>query len=70
MCRKSFAHFCEILRVQGGLVQLKQVTVNEQVAIFLYILARHKKKIGVSKLDSQDQDKQLVSIVIECWQQF
>lgn len=33
MCRNTFAHLCEVLRVRGGLVQLGQVTVEEQVAV-------------------------------------
>lgn len=47
MCRNTFAHLCEILRVRGGLVQLGQVTIEEQVAIFFNILAHHTKNRSI-----------------------
>ena len=45
---KHIAYRCEVLRVQGGLVQLGRVTIEEQVIVFLNILARHQRT-GVSK---------------------
>lgn len=47
MCRNTFAHLCEVLRVRGGLVQLGQGTVEEQVAVFLNILAHHTKNRSI-----------------------
>ncbi|XP_024640539.1 uncharacterized protein [Medicago truncatula] len=47
MCRNTFAHLCEVLRVRGGLVKLRQVTVKEQVAVFLNVLAHHTKNRSI-----------------------
>ncbi|XP_057778853.1 uncharacterized protein LOC130997533 isoform X1 [Salvia miltiorrhiza] len=43
MDRRTFARLCVILREQGGLVDGRFVTVEEQVAMFLSVLAHHKK---------------------------
>ncbi|XP_057763911.1 uncharacterized protein LOC130985127 [Salvia miltiorrhiza] len=43
MDRSTFGRLCQILRVRGGLVNGNYVTVEEQVAIFLSMLAHHKK---------------------------
>ncbi|XP_058733951.1 uncharacterized protein LOC131605633 [Vicia villosa] len=47
MCRNTFAHLCEVLRIRGGLVQLGQVSVEEQVAVFLNILPHHTKNRSI-----------------------
>ena len=47
MCRNTFAHLCEILRVRGGLVQIGRVTIEEQVIIFLNVLAHHTKNRSI-----------------------
>ncbi|XP_058783278.1 uncharacterized protein LOC131657951 [Vicia villosa] len=47
MCRNTFAHLCEVLRIRGGLVQLGQVSVEEQVAVLLNILAHHTKNRSI-----------------------
>ncbi|RYQ91617.1 hypothetical protein Ahy_B09g097593 [Arachis hypogaea] len=38
-----FANLCELLQVQGGLKEDGHVSLPEQVATFLIILAHHKK---------------------------
>ncbi|KAG8363805.1 hypothetical protein BUALT_Bualt19G0060500 [Buddleja alternifolia] len=43
MSRNAFGHLCYILANGGGLENTKNVTVSEQVAIFLIVLAHHKK---------------------------
>ncbi|XP_057773452.1 uncharacterized protein LOC130992735 [Salvia miltiorrhiza] len=43
MDRRTFARLCVILRERGGLVNGRFVTVEEQVAMFLSVLAHHKK---------------------------
>lgn len=43
MDRNTFGRLCSILRQLGGLSDGKYVTVEEQVAIFVSILAHHKK---------------------------
>ncbi|XP_042046777.1 protein ANTAGONIST OF LIKE HETEROCHROMATIN PROTEIN 1-like isoform X1 [Salvia splendens] len=43
MDRNTFGRLCRILRDPAGLIDQKCVTVEEQVAIFLSILAHHKK---------------------------
>ncbi|XP_057777660.1 uncharacterized protein LOC130996168 [Salvia miltiorrhiza] len=43
MDRSTFARLCVILRERGGLVNGRFVTVEEQVAMFLSVLAHHKK---------------------------
>ncbi|XP_039689766.1 uncharacterized protein [Medicago truncatula] len=47
MCRNTFAYLCEVLRVRRGLVKLRQVTVEEQVAVFLNVLAHHTKNRSI-----------------------
>ncbi|XP_039134179.1 uncharacterized protein LOC120271562 [Dioscorea cayenensis subsp. rotundata] len=47
MCTNTFAHLCEVLRVRGGLVQLGRVTIEEQVIVFLNILAHHTKNRSI-----------------------
>ena len=43
MDRNCFGRLCVLLREQGGLVDGRFVKVEEQVAIFLCVLAHHKK---------------------------
>lgn len=43
MDRNTFGRLCTLLRVLGGLSDGKYVSVEEQVATFLGILAHHKK---------------------------
>ncbi|XP_057432473.1 uncharacterized protein LOC130725244 [Lotus japonicus] len=43
MCRNTFSRLCELLKVQGGLIEDGKLMIEEQVAIFLNILAHHKK---------------------------
>ncbi|XP_057773675.1 protein ALP1-like [Salvia miltiorrhiza] len=43
MDRNTFGRLCHILREVGGLVPGNYVTVEEQVAMFLSVLAHHKK---------------------------
>ncbi|RYR61457.1 hypothetical protein Ahy_A04g018636 isoform E [Arachis hypogaea] len=43
MNTNAFANLCELLQVQGGLCEDGQVSLLEQVATFLIILAHHKK---------------------------
>ncbi|WOL07881.1 hypothetical protein Cni_G16630 [Canna indica] len=43
MSRNAFARLCELLIVRGGLTGDGRVTVEEQVAIFVNILAHHTK---------------------------
>ena len=47
MCRNTFAHLCEILRVRGGLVQIGRVTIEEQVIVFLNVPAHHTKNRSI-----------------------
>ncbi|KAG8367204.1 hypothetical protein BUALT_Bualt16G0048300 [Buddleja alternifolia] len=47
MSRNSFGCLCLILQDVGGLVNTKHVSVSEQVAIFLSIIAHHKKNMIV-----------------------
>ncbi|KAG8382723.1 hypothetical protein BUALT_Bualt05G0107000 [Buddleja alternifolia] len=47
MCRNAFARLCYILENLGGLSNTKNVHVSEQVAVFLTILAHHKKNVTV-----------------------
>lgn len=43
MDRNAFGRLCIMLRQTGDVVDGRYVTVEEQVAIFLSILAHHKK---------------------------
>ncbi|XP_057779711.1 uncharacterized protein LOC130998297 [Salvia miltiorrhiza] len=43
MDRNTFGHLCQLLRDLGGLRNGRFVTVEEQVAMFLSVLAHHKK---------------------------
>ena len=43
MDRNAFAILCELLRTRGGLLEDGYVTIEEQVAIFVNILANHTK---------------------------
>ncbi|KAL8527907.1 hypothetical protein ACS0TY_005643 [Phlomoides rotata] len=52
MDRNSFGRLCFLMRELGGLVDHRYVSVEEQVSMFLYILAHHKKNRGV-KFDYQ-----------------
>ena len=47
MCRNTFAHLCEVLRTRGGMRPNGRATVEEQVAIFLNILAHHTKNRSI-----------------------
>nr|KAJ0200918.1 hypothetical protein LSAT_V11C600330080 [Lactuca sativa] len=44
MDRNTFAVLCDLLQTRGGLLYDGLVTIEEQVATFLNILAHHKKK--------------------------
>lgn len=41
--RNTFERLCQILRELGGLSDVRYVSVEEQVVVFLSILAHHKK---------------------------
>ncbi|XP_057724167.1 uncharacterized protein LOC130940135 [Arachis stenosperma] len=43
MNTNAFANLCELLQVQGGLIEDGHVSLPEQVVTFLIILAHHKK---------------------------
>ncbi|KAL0407961.1 UNVERIFIED_CONTAM: hypothetical protein Sradi_1730500 [Sesamum radiatum] len=43
MNRDAFSRLCYLLEYSGGLTDKRFVTVPEQVAIFLFVLAHHKK---------------------------
>ncbi|MED6175620.1 hypothetical protein PIB30_080109 [Stylosanthes scabra] len=45
-----FANLCEVLQTHGGLVEDGRVSLPEQVATFLIILAHHKKTVVFSIL--------------------
>ncbi|KAL6578898.1 hypothetical protein OROMI_009114 [Orobanche minor] len=47
MDRNAFGRLCQILRNAGGLEDEKYVSVTEQVALFLHILAHHKKNVSI-----------------------
>ncbi|KAL6564596.1 hypothetical protein OROMI_016046 [Orobanche minor] len=47
MDRNAFGRLCQILRNAGGLQDEKYVSVTEQVALFLHILAHHKKNVSI-----------------------
>ncbi|KAL0404507.1 UNVERIFIED_CONTAM: hypothetical protein Sradi_2091500 [Sesamum radiatum] len=43
MSRNAFAKLCLLLQTQGGLEDLRHVPLSSQVAMFLSVLAHHKK---------------------------
>ncbi|KAL0408306.1 UNVERIFIED_CONTAM: hypothetical protein Sradi_1765000 [Sesamum radiatum] len=43
MARNAFGRLCQLLKTAGGLRATRHVTVIEQVAIFLSVIAHHKK---------------------------
>ncbi|KAL0462164.1 UNVERIFIED_CONTAM: hypothetical protein Slati_0104000 [Sesamum latifolium] len=43
MSRNAFGHLCQLLETTGGLQCTRHVPVEEQVAIFLSVIAHHKK---------------------------
>ncbi|KAL0361525.1 UNVERIFIED_CONTAM: hypothetical protein Sradi_3837000 [Sesamum radiatum] len=47
MSRNAFGRLCQILENPGGLRPTRHLTVSEQVAIFLSVLAHHKKNCVV-----------------------
>ncbi|KAG8391582.1 hypothetical protein BUALT_Bualt01G0202500 [Buddleja alternifolia] len=47
MSRNAFGRLCYLLENVGGLCRTKNVQITEQVAIFLSILAHHKKNVVV-----------------------
>ncbi|KAL6520125.1 hypothetical protein OROHE_017268 [Orobanche hederae] len=47
MDRNAFGRLCQILRNAGGLEDEKYVSLTEQVALFLHILAHHKKNVSI-----------------------
>ncbi|KAL6499249.1 hypothetical protein OROHE_026126 [Orobanche hederae] len=47
MNMNAFGRLCQILRNAGGLQDEKYVSVTEQVALFLHILAHHKKNVSI-----------------------
>ncbi|KAL0404489.1 UNVERIFIED_CONTAM: hypothetical protein Sradi_2089700 [Sesamum radiatum] len=46
MSRNAFARLCQLLSIGGGLQSTRHVSVAEQVAMFLSIIAHHKKNCG------------------------
>ncbi|KAL5744400.1 hypothetical protein ACOSQ2_027516 [Xanthoceras sorbifolium] len=47
MDRNAFAMLCELLKIRGGLLDDGNVTIEEQVAIFVNILAHHNKNRSI-----------------------
>ncbi|MED6181707.1 hypothetical protein PIB30_118851 [Stylosanthes scabra] len=47
MNTNTFANLCELLQIHGGLVEDGSVSLAEQVATFLIILAHHKKNRSI-----------------------
>ncbi|KAL0385727.1 UNVERIFIED_CONTAM: hypothetical protein Sradi_2967000 [Sesamum radiatum] len=47
MSRNAFGRLCQILENPGGLRVTRHLTISEQVAIFLSVLAHHKKNCVV-----------------------
>ncbi|KAK2662161.1 hypothetical protein Ddye_000735 [Dipteronia dyeriana] len=47
MDRNAFATLCEILKTHGGLLDDGNVTLEEQIATFINILAHHTKNISI-----------------------
>ena len=47
MDRNAFAMLCELLKTRGGLLDDGNVTVEEQVATFVHILAHHVKNRSI-----------------------
>ena len=50
MDRSTFGRLCEMVRDIGGLKGTKNMTLEEIVALFLYVLAHHKKNRTISLL--------------------
>ncbi|VVA37095.1 PREDICTED: ALP1, partial [Prunus dulcis] len=53
MDRKTFGMLCELLRTHGGLKMCGSVAIEEQVCMFLYILAHHVKNRTVHDMFGQ-----------------
>ena len=64
MDRNTCGRLCQLLRHIGGLKDDKYVIVEEQVAIFLGILAHPIKRIGLLNLIFGDQDRQYLTMYI------
>ncbi|KAL0311985.1 UNVERIFIED_CONTAM: hypothetical protein Sradi_5597800 [Sesamum radiatum] len=47
MTRNAFGRLCQMLETSGGLTATRHLTITEQVAIFLSVLAHHKKNCVV-----------------------
>ena len=47
MDRNAFAMLCELLKTRGGLLDDGNVTIEEQVATFVHILAHHVKNRNI-----------------------
>ncbi|KAK0598762.1 hypothetical protein LWI29_037758 [Acer saccharum] len=47
MDRNTFAMLCELLKTRGGLLDDGNVTIEEQVATFIHILAHHVKNRSI-----------------------
>lgn len=50
MDRSTFGRLCEMLRDVGGLTATRNTSIQEVVAMFVYVLAHHKKSRTISLL--------------------
>ncbi|XP_041993768.1 uncharacterized protein LOC121744329 [Salvia splendens] len=66
MDRNTFGRLCHILRDRSGLIDQKFVTVEEQVAMFLYILSHHKKTriVGYDFMRSSQTVSRYIHLVL------
>ena len=66
MDRNTFGRLCHILRDRVGLIDQKRVTVEEQVAMFLCVLAHHKKApiVGYNFMRSSQTVSRYIHIVL------
>lgn len=65
MDRNTFGRLCQLLKHVGGMKDGRYVLVEEQIAMFLRILANHKK-IGSSSLNFGGQGKRCLTMFIVC----
>jgi hypothetical protein len=49
MDRNAFSNLCNLFEARGGLKATKHMLVNEQVVMFLYILAHHVNNIIIKR---------------------
>ena len=66
MDRNTFGRLCRILRDRVGLIDQKLVTVEEQVSMFLCVLAHHKKSriVGYNFMRSSQTVSKYIHIVL------